>query len=95
MRPGQEVICIDDSPPKGGGSFFKNWIKEGQIYTIRKVESSLGSIKRVLLEELSNPLMFVPELGGKVEPGFSHKRFANLDGTPLLEEVEQGIEEMV
>lgn len=89
MRPGDEVICVDDSPPLKGAEHFKNWVKRDTMYTIRRAEGSLGNVKRILLEEVSNPPMNCPEIGGRVEPGFSHKRFTRLDGSVLEQSVEK------
>ena len=76
MNVGDKVVCVDDVPGKEiKMSLFPNWVKEGETYTVRAVEGSFGNGERVLLEELRNPSVFFPELGGKTEPGFAGKRF--------------------
>ncbi len=71
-------------------SMFPNWVQEGQTYHIRRVED-MG--RRILLDEISNPPIYIESLMGNVEPGFSKKRFANYEdyilGNIREEEMEQ------
>ena len=84
MNVGDKVICVDDSVgPQVDLNVFPTWVKEGDIYTVRALEGSLGGGRRVILEEIKNPSAYFPELMGKTEPGFNQKRFADL-ATHLL-----------
>ena len=76
MKPGDKVICIDDSKnPNLDYSMFSQWIREGEKYVVRRVETG----DRVLLEEIKNPSHHFPALFGNAEPGFSKKRFADYE----------------
>jgi hypothetical protein len=76
MKPGDKVICIDASKEKTiSYNVFKNWIVEQEKYTVRRVEGG----GRILLEEVTNPPVYVASVFGKVEPGFAKKRFANYE----------------
>ena len=78
MGPGDKVICVDDSiNSQVDMTLFPTWVKEGETYTVRAIEGSLTGARRVLLEEISNPSAYFPELHGKAEPGFNQKRFAD------------------
>jgi hypothetical protein len=71
-------MCIDAT--RGPGSeLFDHWVEEGEIYTVRRIEGSLTGDKRVLLKEIKNPKIFVTALQGYAEPGFSLKRFIELE----------------
>ena len=97
MKVGNKVICVNDT--KEGNldySMFPNWIKEGEKYTIKRVEGSMTGVTRFLLEEIANPSVYFPSMMGKAEPGFSHKRFADYEEFIGIEkEVESLIEELV
>ena len=81
MKPGDEIICINASKMENRDySEFTNWVVEGAKYTIRRVENyPFGPGKRLLLEELKNPLGHFDSLGGKTELGFHSSRFANYE----------------
>jgi len=80
MSPGDEIICINSTKADGVDySMFPSWVKEGEKYTIRRIEGSVDAGKRILVDQLSNPKIPFPSLGGNVEPGFSIKRFANYE----------------
>jgi hypothetical protein len=78
MSPGDKVICIDDAKTNPRIDLdYQHWVKEGEIYTIRKIyPPSVGS--GVLLEEIVNPPIYIKMLHGKVEPAFSQVRFRKL-----------------
>lgn len=73
-----KLICVDDSRNKGS-EYFENWIKEGEVYTLRRMTGSLSGEQGVLLNEVRNPSVFITALQGKTEPSFSIKRFAELN----------------
>lgn len=74
----KKLLCIDDSRSPAS-KHFQNWIAEGELYTVRREEGSLHGPSRVLLNEVKNPPVFVPEFAGNVEPGFSRLRFVEVD----------------
>lgn len=85
-----KLLCIDDEKRAGSGC-FEQWVEAGEKYTLRKSEGSLTGETRYLLKELKNPKVYVTELMGYFEPGFSSKRFIPL--TDDLELVEENVEE--
>jgi hypothetical protein len=77
FRQGDKVICIDDSLPSGvseemNKKAFPSWIKEGEIYTVR---SKSGNHVSILLNEIKNPSIHIPVLGGNAEGRFRVERF--------------------
>lgn len=96
MNVGDKVVCIDDSVnPRVNMKLFPNWVIEGEIYTVRRVEGSFGTEPRILLDELRNPINFFPELGGKAEPGFAGRRFVPYDDYVLANSAVEEIKEEV
>ena len=94
LKTGDKVICIDDKKPDNMSqatfdSIYKNWIKEGETYTIRATRNSLNGWFGVLLSEVKNDSIFMPALGGKSEPGFAEWRFRKLEEKTMEESVEQ------
>lgn len=81
-----KLLCIDDS--KGpGSSHFISWVEAGEIYTLRRREGSFNSNEqRVLLVEIKNPPVYIPELMGKLEPGFRASRFVEIEDEVMAEE---------
>lgn len=78
MNVGDKVVCVNDrKTPQVNSALFPNWVKEGETYTIRKVEGSTRNEVRVLLEEISNPPAYFPVVMGNVEPGFAQSRFVD------------------
>lgn len=95
MNVGEKVVCIDDKFPNEEGldSIYKQWISEGDIYTVRRKEGSLTpGVVRVLLEEVKNDPHFFEELGGVTEPGFSMKRFIPYSEFILSNAVSESVE---
>jgi hypothetical protein len=80
-----KLMCINDSRSPSS-KHFKNWIEEGKIYTLRLKEGSLHGVPRVLLKEVRNPSVYVPEFMAKVEPGFDANRFVEIDDAEALKE---------
>lgn len=93
LQVGQQVICIDDTiDPKMLDDIkndFQQWVKEGDIYTIRDLIYNEIGVITVLLHELVNSPRFFPKTIGRMqEPGFSIRRFAPLDSAlEVLNEV--------
>ena len=73
-----KLLCVDDSRNKGS-EFFENWIKEGEVYTLRRTTGSLSGVQGVLLNEVRNPSVFITALQGHTEPSFAKTRFAEVD----------------
>jgi hypothetical protein len=94
MNVSDTIVCINDSKP---ADFimkdYKQWVVKGEHYTIRRIES-FYSKKRVLLNEISNPVFNAPELGGGVEPGFNLERFRLVDPITKMEISEELIEKI-
>jgi hypothetical protein len=86
-----KLLCIrDDRTP--ASKHFVNWITEGEVYTMRRIEGSLHGPQRVLLVEIINPPVFIPEFGGKVEVGFDLSRFVEVDDAMNLVGEEVNVE---
>lgn len=102
MKVGDKVVCINDKIRRGAESFhskyIKNWIKEGETYTLRKIDSGGNNGAGVLLKEVTNPIVYVPDLFGKIEPRFGIDRFRPLeevlDSISISEVKELEIEEV-
>lgn len=73
----KRLLCIDDSK-NAMSKYFKEWIVEGETYTVRREEGSLHGETRVLLNEVRNDRVYVPELAAKMEVGFAKSRFVEL-----------------
>lgn len=100
FKPGDKVVCIDDSFPdkmtkEMFDEIYKNWIKKDNFYIIRSTRNSLNGWFGVLLEEIRNPSVFMDALGGKAEPGFAEWRFRKVEEKKLEETVEQEQEEEI
>lgn len=91
MKVGSKVVCIDDKR-NGDSTFFQNWIESGETYTIRRSEGSIHQGPRVLLDEVVNTPVYVSQLGGKVEPGFSTKRFVSYEDYVMGNLAEESVE---
>ena len=86
-----KLLCIrDDRTP--ASKHFENWIKAGEVYTVRRTEGSLHGPQRVLLVEVKNPPVFIPEFAGRVEPGFNLDRFVLVDDAMNLVNKESNVE---
>lgn len=94
MKKGDKVVCINDKIRKGDEEivqkFFKNWVKEGETYTIRQM---IGGTMAVLLEEVRNTKIVIPMLGGKAEPNFDPNRFKPLDEVLESISIEEAMKE--
>lgn len=89
-----EVICISDVFPQDQLEHYRKHgvvvPTEGKIYTIREVILNTIGGKGVRLEEILNPdiPLMHPILGMiNVEPNWAIRRFTNLLGEPLTEDM--------
>lgn len=74
-----KLLCVDASKGKGS-EYFETWVEDQAVYHVRRLEGSLdGSGTRVLLKEIKNPPVKITALGAYAEPGFSLKRFVQID----------------
>ena len=78
----KRVICIDDSiRPEALMSvarYYQNWVKKGEMYTIREVLDNDGIVDGVLLDEVTNAPIYIELLGRYQEPAFGLFRFADV-----------------
>jgi hypothetical protein len=94
MKPGDKVVCVDDSIKYGllefVGHAYPNWIKKDEIYTVREILTNDDIVPGILLEEISNPEIYIHLLGKDQEPAFRLNRFAplNYQEKDLQEETE-------
>ena len=84
----KRLLCIDDSK-NVMSKYFKNWVVEGEVYTVRREEGSLHGETRVLLNEIKNDRVFVPELAANIEVGFAKSRFIELENNVSCKENEE------
>ena len=99
FRKGQKVVCINgvfDTTQKDFTSVFSELPKEWQTYTVRLQDGN-----RVLLKEVVNDECPFDKGNGLIiidEPGFSSKRFKDLDellAEISIEEANESIRELV
>ena len=101
MKVGSKVKCVDDSIKLGKLGFvgyaYPNWIKEGEIYTVREILPNDDIVPGIVLEEVVNPFLYVHILGREQEPAFRMSRFRELDDLELAVEMQEtiGIEELL
>lgn len=81
MEVGSKVICQNDSHENEyKGLVFQQWIKKGQEYTIREIFYNDDICEcSVLLEEVTNPIVYIPVLGINRECSFRITRFAEVN----------------
>jgi len=96
---GDKVICIDSSMRPEAVQELKrtvpNWIVKDQEYTIRGFQDNDGIALGILLEEITNPPIYIPLLGRVQEPAFADWRFRKLKQSESMVEVVSEILEMV
>lgn len=101
LKIGSKVLCVDDSIKPGKLNFvgyaYPNWIKVGEIYTVREILPNDDIVPGIVLEEVVNPPLYVHLLGREQEPAFRISRFRELDDQELAIETEEiiGIEELL
>jgi hypothetical protein len=93
MRIGQKVVCIDDSIKPGKEAFvrnvYKQWIKEGETYTIRDIIDNDDIVTGILLKEVVNMPIYIHLIDDIQEPAFRMERFKELDEFEEEEELEE------
>jgi len=96
---GDKVICIDSSMKPEAVQELKrtvpNWIVQDQEYIIRGLQDNDGIALGILLEEVTNPIIFIPLLRRFQEPAFAEWRFRKLKPNESMVEVVSEILEMV
>lgn len=80
---GDEVICIDSAiKPEmlmAVVNMYPNWVKKGRKYVIREISDNDGIVPGILLEELSNPKVYIKLIDRVQEPMFSFHRFTKAE----------------
>jgi|688.fasta_scaffold00162_10 hypothetical protein len=96
---GDKIVCIDSSMRPEAIEELKrtvpNWIVQDEKYTIRGFQDNDGIALGILLEEVTNPLIYIPLLGRVQEPAFAEWRFRKLAPNESMVEVVQEVLEMV
>ncbi len=101
MRPGQKVVCVDDSvsSPELMWSImlnFQQWVKKDVTYTIREILNNDDIVTGVLLKEVVNKPVYIKLLDKTQEPAFATFRFRELDEfEPIEAEAINSIEQLV
>lgn len=95
MRVGAKVMCVDDSINPAQAAFISyayiNWIKKDIIYTVREILENADIVPGLLLEEVSNPEIYIRLLGRDQEPAFRLDRFVELEDEYLAQELEESL----
>jgi hypothetical protein len=76
---GDKVLCINDSI-KSEMIFpiinmYVNWVKKGKPYTVKEIYFNDDIVVGILLEEISNPAIFIKLINRMQEPAFATWRF--------------------
>jgi hypothetical protein len=90
MNVGSLVECINGSFEPKQIELIPNRPKQGKIYTIRTIKNypNKGSVG-VLLEEIVNDPLMLPNLDGLFEPTFNIERFRELPEININELIEE------
>lgn len=90
MEIGSIVECVNGSFDAKSIELIANRPKQGKIYTIRGIrEYSKLNKTGLLLEELNNEPIFLPNLEGIFEPTFNIERFREIPEMDISELVEE------
>ena len=90
MEVGSIVECVNGSFDTKSIELIANRPKQGKIYTIREIrEYSKLNKTGLLLEELNNEPIFLPNLEGIFEPTFNIERFREIPEMDISELVEE------
>lgn len=98
---GDKVKCINDSVKPGLEEFvyenYLNWVKKGEIYTIRSFVYNDGIVTGILLEEVHNYPIYIHLINREQEPAFAMFRFVKEDVNTISVSVsvENEIDELV
>jgi hypothetical protein len=97
MKVGSRVLCVNASIKAdtffGVIQNFKNWVEKDKIYTVREILDNDDIVPGILLEEISNPPVFIKLLGRTQEPAFAAFRFRELEDDKV-KELEEELEEV-
>jgi hypothetical protein len=92
MKVGSIVECINDSFSEESKRIILILPKKGKLYTIRNIiDYSERNSVGVLLEEIVNEVVFLPNLEGVFEPTFNINRFREIE-TMDIEELTEILE---
>lgn len=96
---GDSIVCVDASMKPEAVAELKrtvpNWVVQDKQYTIRGFHDNDGIALGILLEEVTNPLCYIPLLGRVQEPAFADWRFRKLAPSESMVEVASEVLEMV
>ena len=99
LHIGDKVVCVDSSMKPEAIEELKrtvpNWIVQDKEYTIRGFQDNDGIALGILLEEVTNPFIYIPLLGRVQEPAFADWRFRKLKPNVSMGEVVSEVLEMV
>jgi hypothetical protein len=77
---GERIVCIDDTIKMEMLfpviDMYVNWVKKGRVYTVRAILHNDDIVVGILLEEISNPSVFIKLINREQEPAFATWRFA-------------------
>jgi hypothetical protein len=63
MKRGDKVVCIDDTIKAemliSISNMYRNWVKKGQIYTVREILNNNDIVTGILLKEVRNQLVYI------------------------------------
>jgi hypothetical protein len=96
---GDTIVCVDASMKPEALAEIKrtipNWVVKEEEYVIRGFQENDGIALGILLEEITNPLCYIPLLGRVQEPAFADWRFRKLSSSEIMVEVASEVLEMV
>lgn len=78
MQVGSLVECINGSFEPKQIELIPNRPKQGKIYTIREIKQYPNKKVGILLEEIINEPLMLPNMEGLFEPTFDIERFREL-----------------
>lgn len=83
MKKGDKVVCICDTIKAemliSVSNMYRNWVKKGQIYTVREILNNNDIVTGVLLKEVRNQLVYIDLIERQQEPAFGLFRFRVID----------------
>jgi len=83
MKRGDKVVCIDDTIKAemliSISNMYRNWVKMGQIYTVREILNNNDIVTGILLKEVRNQLVYIDLIERQQEPAFGLFRFRVID----------------
>lgn len=82
MKVNDKVVCVDDYIfPETREQIAKdcpNFVVKGKTYTIREIRD-FDFIVSILVEEITNPVLFFKSVNANVESGFKSERFRKIE----------------